>query len=336
MMPLMLGFALFGAGRIGALHARNLAANARARLVYVHDVLGEKARELAAKHDAKVARDAEAAFGEAAVGAVLIATPPASHIDLIVGAARAGKAVLCEKPIDLDLARVDRCRAEIVGLGVPIQIGFNRRHDPHHRAVYDAVRAGEVGAVEMVIVTSRDGGLSPMSFILESGGLFRDMTIHDFDMARFILGEEVVAVRTMASVLIEPELAAAGHVDTAMILMRARSGALCHINNTRRAVYGYDQRVEVFGSRGMVRSDNLRPTSVERYRAGATAVRDPLLDIFSVRYAASYARQLDNFIDAVEGGREPSVSFEDGRRALVLAAAAEESLASGREVPVSI
>ncbi len=166
MIRVMLGFALFGAGRIGALHARNLAANPRANLICVHDVLGEKARELATKHDATVAPDPQAVFAEPAVDAVLIATPPASHVDLIVGAARAGKAVLCEKPIDLDLSRVERCRTEIAGLGAMIQIGFNRRYDPHHRAVYDAVRAGEVGAVEMVIVTSRDGGLSPMSFIL--------------------------------------------------------------------------------------------------------------------------------------------------------------------------
>ena len=197
------------------------------------------------------------------------------------------------------------------------------------------MRAGEVGAVEMIVVTSRDGGLSAMEFIVDSGGLFRDMTIHDFDMARFMAGEEVAAVRAMASVVIEPRLAEAGHVDTAMILMRTRSGALCHINNTRRAVYGYDQRVEVFGSRGMVRSGNVRQTSLERYGVDATAARDPLLDIFSTRYAESYARQLDDFIDTVEEGREPSVTFEDGRMALVLAAAAEESLASGREVSVA-
>jgi myo-inositol 2-dehydrogenase/D-chiro-inositol 1-dehydrogenase len=332
----MLEFALFGAGRIGTLHARNLAANPHAKLVCVCDVVGEKARELAAKVNAKVAPDPDSVFADAAVDAVVIGTSTATHVDLMTAAARAGKAVLCEKPIDLDLARVNRCRDEIAGLSVPIQIGFNRRHDPHHRAVRDAVRDGAVGDVEMVVVTSRDGGLSPMEFIMESGGLFRDMTIHDFDMVRFILGEEVVVVSTMASVLIDPALAAAGHVDTAMIVMRAESGALCHINNSRRAVYGYDQRVEVFGRRGMVRSDNLWPTSVERYGAASTAVRDPLLDIFISRYAESYARQLDDFIDAVEDGREPSVTFEDGRRALILAVAAEESLAAGRPVPVSV
>ena len=331
----MVGFALFGAGRIGTLHGLNLAANPGADLVCIYDVREEKARALAERLGARAAPDVETALAEGAVDAVLIASTAATHVDLMTAAARAGKAVLCEKPIDLDLERVEHARAELAGLSVPIQIGFNRRHDPHHRAVYDAVRAGEVGAVEMVVVTSRDGGLSPMEFIVESGGLFRDMTIHDFDMARFMAGEEVVAVRTMASVVIEPRLAEAGHVDTAMILMRTRSGALCHINNTRRAVYGYDQRVEVFGSRGMVRSENVRATSVERYHAGSTAAPDPLLDIFSVRYAESYARQLDDFIGAVAEGRPPSVTFEDGRMALVLAAAAEESLASGREVAVA-
>ncbi len=331
----MLGFGLLGAGRIGALHARNLAANARADLVCVCDVVDERGQRLADQYGAAAAGDPQAVFDQRAVGAVLIATPAASHLDLILGAARAGKAVLCEKPVDLDFQKVARRRAEIAACDVPIQIGFNRRYDPHHRALYDAVRGGEVGTPEMVLVSSRDGGLSPMSFIVESGGLFRDMTIHDFDMVRFMLGEEVVAVSTMASVLIEPKLAALGHVDTVMILLRAQSGALGHINNTRRAVYGYDQRVEVFGSRGMVRSDNLRPTSLERYGAEATGAREPLLDIFSVRYAESYRRQLDDFIDAVEEGREPSVTFEDGRRALVLAAAAEESMTSGRAVDVS-
>ena len=328
----MLGFALFGAGRIGTLHAGNLAANPRANLVSIYDVIEGTARELARKHDAQVAPDPESVFADSGIDAVVIGSTTATHVDLMTAAAKAGKAVFCEKPIDLDIERVNRCRDEIAGLGVPIQIGFNRRYDPHHRAVRDAVRNGEVGTVEMVVVTSRDGGLSPMGFIMESGGLFRDMTIHDFDMARFILGEEVVAVSAMASVLIDPKLADAGHVDTAMILMRAQSGALCHINNSRRAVYGYDQRVEVFGSAGMVRSENVRATSVERYGARATAARDPLLDIFIARYAESYVRQLDDFIDAVEAGREPSVTFEDGRRALILAAAAEDSLATGRAV----
>ena len=325
----MLGFALFGAGRIGTMHAGNLAVNPRANLVCVYDVIEDAARKLATRHGAQVAPDPESVFADSAVDAVLIGSTTATHADLMTAAAKAGKAVFCEKPLDLDIERVNRCRDEIAGLDVPIQIGFNRRYDRHHRAVRDAVREGDVGRVEMVIVTSRDGGLSPMKFILESGGLFRDMTIHDFDMARFILGEEVVAVSVMASVMIDSKLTEAGHVDTAMILMRARSGALCHINNSRRAVYGYDQRVEVFGSAGMVRSGNVRPTSVERYGAAATLARDPLLDIFISRYAESYVLQLDDFIDAVESGREPSVTFEDGRRALILAAAAEESLATG-------
>ncbi len=331
----MLGFALFGAGLAGHIHSANLAANPRVNLVTICDVVAEAARGLAEKHGVAPASDADMVLSDPAVDAVVICSSTATHVDLLTACAKAGKAVFCEKPIDLDLDRVVRCREEIAGLDVPIQIGFNRRFDPSHRAVYDAVRSGEVGQVEMVIVTSRDPEPPPIEYVKTAGGLFRDMMVHDFDMARFILGEEPVRVSAMGSALVDAEIGRLGHVDTAMAMIQAESGALCHLDNSFRAVYGYDQRVEVFGSGGMVRSDNLRPTAMERYGAAATTVRDPLLPFFAERYAESYAREIDDFIDSVEAGREPSVTFDDGYRALVLAAAADESLATRGAVTVT-
>ena len=314
------------------MHARNLAANPRVNFTCIYDIVHEAARELAAKHGVRAAPDVEAVLADDAVDAVLIGSSTATHVDLIIASAKAGKAVFCEKPIDLDLDRVMRCRDEISGLAVPIQIGFNRRFDASHRAVHDAVRDGEVGTVEMVVITSRDPEPPPIEYVKSAGGLFRDMMVHDFDSARFMLGQEPVTVSAMGGALVDAEIGRAGHIDTAMVLMQAESGALCHINNSFRAVYGYDQRIEVFGSQGMVRSDNIRPTAVERFGSESSGVRDPLLYSFTERYGESYFREVDDFIDSVESGREPSVGFDDGYRALVLAAADEESLATGRTV----
>jgi myo-inositol 2-dehydrogenase/D-chiro-inositol 1-dehydrogenase len=330
----MLRFALFGAGRIGRLHADNVSANPNAKLVCVYDVNEAAATEVARKHGAKVAPTVEAALADPEVDAVLIASSTNTHVDLITRSAKAGKAVLCEKPIDLDLAVVDRCREEIAGCNVPVQIGFNRRYDPSHRGVFSAVKNGEIGKLEQLVITSRDPSPPPASYVAVSGGLFRDMMIHDFDLARFILGEEVVEVTASGSVLVDPEIGAAGDVDSAMVVMKTASGKLCHINNSRRASYGYDQRVEAFGSEGMVISNNRTATTVERFSATATAVREPLLNFFIDRYGDAYRNQINDFIDAVANGRQPSPGFDDGRRALVLADAALESLKTGRTVQV--
>ena len=332
----MLGFALFGAGRIGRLHAANLAANPRVKLVSIYDVIEPAAAELAAKHDANAAPDAESVFADAAVDAVVIGSTTATHVELMTAAAKAGKAVLCEKPIDLDVDRVNRCRDEIAGLDVPIQIGFNRRYDNHHGALKKALDAGEIGDLELMVITSRDPGPATREYHASSGGLFRDMAIHDFDLARFVLGgDEPVEVSATGSVKVEPFFDEIGDVDTAMLWMRTRSGVLCHVNNSRRAVYGYDQRLEVFGSKGMLISNNLRATSVERFTKDSAGMRDPFVNFFLERYGPSYILELDDFIDAVEGGREPSVTFEDGRRALLLADAAARSLATGQPVRVA-
>ncbi len=333
----MLTFGLFGAGRIGSVHAGNIAASARARLAWVYDVDGKAAEGLAGKCGARVAPSPAALLEDPAVDAVLIASPTATHVGLISAAARAGKAILCEKPIDLDIRAVERCKQDIAGSGVPVQLGFNRRYDRSHRAVREAVRQGEIGALELVVISSRDVRPAPLAYLRASGGIFRDMTIHDFDMARFILGEDdpVEEVQAAGSVMMEAQLRECGDVDTAMVTLKARSGALVHINNSRRAVYGYDQRVEAFGALGMVRSDNLRASSVRRYRASATEVQEPLLDFFIERYAQAYAAEIEEFIDVAAGRKEPLASFEDGRLALILADAALAAMRSGKSVRIA-
>jgi len=331
----MVNFALFGAGRIGVMHAANIAANPRARLAYVYDVNEAAARACAAKHKAKVAPSVDAVLKDKSVDAVLIASSTPTHVDLITASAKAGKAIMCEKPIDLDIKRVERCRKDIAMTGVPIQIGFNRRYDPSHRAVRDALRKGEIGALELLVITSRDPGLAPVAYLKTSGGIFRDMTIHDFDLARFMLGDDEVAeVFAAGSVMVDQAVGELGDVDTAMVTMKAESGALVHINNSRRAVYGYDQRVEAFGAKGMVQSDNLRASTLTRYGAKSTDAKEPLLNFFIERYARAYLDELNEFIDAIAKKKQPSVGFEDGRRALILADAAWASLKSGKAVRV--
>ncbi|MFT4158693.1 inositol 2-dehydrogenase [Shinella sp.] len=330
----MAGFAVLGTGRIGAMHAEIIARSRHSRVVWTYDAVPELAERAAALCGARWTADVDEALADDAVEAVLIASPTNTHADLIVRAARAGKAVFCEKPIDAELARVEECARQLQPYSVPIQIGFNRRFDPSHAAVETAVRAGEIGELEMLVISSRDPEPPPRPILEACGGLFRDTTIHDLDMARFILGEEPVEVYATASNLVDPMIGEVGDVDTAMVVLRTASGKLCHINNSRRATYGYDQRVEAFGSKGMVRSDNPRPTALVRYGSGGTAVRDPLLHFFIERYRDAYVREIDAFVDFLEKGGPSPVSFEDGRRALILAEAAIQSARSGVAVKV--
>jgi myo-inositol 2-dehydrogenase/D-chiro-inositol 1-dehydrogenase len=331
----MIGFALFGAGRIGAMHAANVAANPRSRLHCVFDVHTATAERVAAAHGAKAVASVAAALADPAVDAVLIASSTDTHVELITAAAKAGKPVLCEKPIDLDIKRVEQCRRDIANTGVPVQLGFNRRYDASHRAVRDAVRHGDIGTLQLLVITSRDPAIAPMEYMKVSGGIFRDMTIHDFDLARFVLGEDPTEVFATGSVMIEPALRTIGDVDTAMVVLKAPSGALVHINNSRTAVYGYDQRVEAFGSKGMVLSENWRATSLRRWTHATTEAQDQLLHFFIQRYAQAYVDELNAFIDIVTNKAMPEVDFEDGRKALIIADAAWESVHTGRSVKVT-
>jgi myo-inositol 2-dehydrogenase/D-chiro-inositol 1-dehydrogenase len=326
----MLHFAQFGAGRIGAIHAANLAASGGARLRHVIDVNAAAAAALAARHGAAVS-DAATALADPAVGAVIIASSTDTHADLVIAAAAAGKAIFCEKPIDLSLARVDACLAAVARAGVPMLVGFNRRFDPDFAELHRRLRAGAIGAVEQVVITSRDPAPPPVAYIQVSGGLFRDMTIHDFDMARWLLGEEPTEVFATGAVLVDPAIGAAGDIDTAMVILKTASGRMAHINNSRRAAYGYDQRVEVHGSLGRLIAGNRVATTVEQADAGAVS-RDKPLHFFLERYAEAYRIELQAFLDAVAQGTPMPVGAEDGRRALLLADAAHRSMQEGRPV----
>lgn len=328
----MLTFALFGAGRIGSVHASHVASSAACRLRYVVDVDAKAAKALADRHGATVV-EREVALRDPEVGAVLIASSTATHAELAAAAARAGKAIFCEKPIDLSLRRVDACLKVVRAAGVPMLVGFNRRFDPSFAALAAKVREGAVGAVEQVIISSRDPGLPPLGYLKVSGGQFRDMTIHDFDLARWLLGEEPVEVFAAGSCLVDPKVAEAGDTDSVMVVMKTASGRLCHINNSRRAAYGYDQRVEVHGALGRLLAGNRTPTTVELADARAVSTDKPLY-FFLERYAEAYKAELAAFVDAVEQGKPMPVGPEDGRQALVLADAAGRSLRSGRSVKV--
>jgi myo-inositol 2-dehydrogenase / D-chiro-inositol 1-dehydrogenase len=328
----MITIAQFGAGRIGAIHAANIAASGRARLAYVVDPNAKAAKALANRYGARVGT-VEQVFRDKRVDAVFIASSTDTHADLAVAAAKAKKAIFCEKPIDLSLRRVDWCVAAVAKAKVPMFVGFNRRFDPSFRSLKDRLDKGEIGPIEQVVITSRDPGLAPLAYLKVSGGQFRDMTIHDFDMARWLLGEEPVEVSAFGSCLIDKQVGKIGDFDSVMVLLRTRSGRLCHINNSRRSVYGYDQRIEVLGAKGRLSAGNRMPTTVERADAESVSVDKPLF-FFLERYAEAYRAELNAFLDAFESGKPMPVGPADGRQALVLAEAALESARSGRRVKV--
>ncbi|HTE62628.1 MAG TPA: inositol 2-dehydrogenase [Solirubrobacteraceae bacterium] len=329
----MVRIAVIGVGRIGSMHAELLARRIdRAEVACVADAHDETARAVAAELGVPVAGVDEALAG--AADAVAICSSTHTHADLIVAAARAGKAIFCEKPVSLDLGEVDRALGEVEAAGVPFQIGFNRRFDPAHQAVHDAVASGAVGEPQIVRITSRDPAPPPLSYLKVSGGIFLDMTIHDFDMARYVAGSEVVEVFARGAVQIDSEFADAGDVDTALVMLVHENGCLTAIDNSRQALYGYDQRVEVLGSAGMAASDNqLAHTAVVRTAEGG---RLPALPYFYVeRYVSSYLREWDAFVAAVEDGRTPPVAAADARAPLVIGLAAWRSLREGRPVEVT-
>lgn len=325
--------ALLGAGRIGKVHAGAIASDRRARLVAVADANQDAAKAIADASGAEV-RTIEDIEKANDVDAVLICTPTNTHADLIERFARAGKAVFCEKPIDLDIARVRVCLKVIEDTGASVMLGFNRRFDPHFAAVRKAIDDGRIGNVEMVTITSRDPGAPPADYIKVSGGIFRDMTIHDFDMARFLLGEEIESVSASASVLVDPKIGELGDFDSASVILTTPSGRQCVISNSRRASYGYDQRIEVHGSLGAVSAENQRPVSIEVASKDGYN-RPPLHDFFMTRYTAAYAAEVGSFIDALDGGKAPSPSARDGLQALALAEAALRSVKEGRTVKVA-
>jgi len=326
-------FGLLGAGRIGKVHARAVTSNPKASLVAVADAFEKAATDLAGRYGAEV-RTIEAIEAADDIDAVVICTPTDTHAELIERFARAGKAIFCEKPIDLDVERVKACLAVVDAEGATLMVGFNRRFDPHFQAVKDAIVRGEIGDVEMVTIVSRDPGAPPADYVKRSGGIFRDMTIHDFDMARFLLGEEIDTVSAQASVLVDKAIGEAGDYDSASVMLFTASGRHATISNSRRATYGYDQRIEVHGSKGAVAAENQRPVSIEIANASGYT-RPPLHDFFMTRYTEAYAREISSFIDFVESKSPATPSGLDGLIALALADAAVKSVKEGRAVKVS-
>jgi myo-inositol 2-dehydrogenase/D-chiro-inositol 1-dehydrogenase len=330
----MVGIAVLGCGRIGRLHARNLARHPRAQLTAVFDVVADAAHKTATALNVPVAQSLDAVWSDAKVTAVLIATPTDTHVPMISAAVAAGKAVFCEKPVDLDLQRARACWSEISRKNPRVMLGFNRRFDPSFRALRARLQAGEVGALELAVITSRDPAPPPASYIRTSGGLFRDMTIHDFDMARYLAGD-ITHVHAFGANLVDPEIGKLNDIDTCTVSLRSRAGALLQISNSRRCAYGYDQRIEVFGSGGMLLAGNRRATAVESWSAQRTAAQDPVLDFFLERYAQAYEAELEAFVSALEQDAAVSPDFGDGLEALRLAAAAAESIRTGRVVELS-
>lgn len=332
----MLSLALIGCGRIGKLHADNIDRHPRMSLRAVFDVYEPAANELAERFNTKRETSVESLLGRSDIDAVLIASATETHADLLEQSAKAGKAIFCEKPIDVSLDRVNSCFESIKNCQVPIQLGFNRRFDPGHRAAREALINGDIGELHQVIITSRDPELPPKEYLQQAGGLFRDMTIHDFDLARFMLRDEIVEVFAIADALIDPALGRElNEVDTTMIIMRTEDGKMCHINGSRTAVYGYDQRVELLGKNGMLISGNRKPHALERFTATTSAAKEPLEYFFLERYREAFDAQLDSFADAVMKGKPPEVGFEDGRQAIRIAEAAYKSVVEKRLVKVS-
>jgi myo-inositol 2-dehydrogenase / D-chiro-inositol 1-dehydrogenase len=321
--------ALFGAGRIGQIHAANAAAHPSLRLTYVVDPVAAPAERLAARFGAAVV-SAETALADPEVAGVIVASATDTHLDYCLAAAKAGKAIFCEKPLDLDLARASAAAQRLAS--ARLLVGFNRRFDPNFQALKAALDAGQVGALETLNIVSHDPAPPPIDYVKVSGGLFRDMAIHDFDTARWLLGEPVSEVFAKGACLIDPAIGAAGDIDTAKTLLRTASGRLALISNSRRSGYGYDQRIEAFGAGGMVRAGNVTESEGARWtEAGAQS--PPFRNFFLDRYADAYRAEMAHFA-GVLAGAAPAVTYADGLAALALAEAAAQSARTGRPVKV--
>ena len=325
----MLRFALFGAGRAGRIHGRNIAAHPRAELVFVYDVNREAAERLCGEYGGQVAAGPEAIWSSDETDAVLIASSTDTHVELLRGAIGSHKPTYCEKPIDQDIVRAREIEREAAAAALPVLVGFRRRYVPEYQTVRNSLRDGELGRVEVIHMISRDHRPPSLEYIDVSGGLLRDKTIHYFDLVRWLTGEEPVEVFATGSCLVDPRIGEAGDVDTAMVVLRMPGGTLCNIENSRRAVYGFDERIEVFGERGMLQASPDRTSQLAHY--SAAGIR---LGRFDDYYEESFAATLNAFIRDVEAGAPLQPDLADGLRAQLIAEAAVESLATNRPVPL--
>lgn len=326
---------LIGVGRMGRDHARFIQRSEHGQVYCVVDSSQELAQSVAKELGCKAYTSVEEALADPQVEAVAIASSTDTHAALIMQAARAGKPIFCEKPIDLDIQRVDECLAVVRESNVPLLIGFNRRFDPSFQAFARRLHAGEIGHLESVSIYSRDWRLPSHDYLKSSGGMFRDMTVHDFDIARWLLQEEPLEVYATGSCLIDPSIAEFGDLDSALVVLKTESGKLCQISNSRRSVFGYDQRLEAFGSEGMLQADN-PPQTFVRYSGETGTVTDQMYPSFPQRYAQAYQNEIDHFFtDVVQGAKPPYISGRDGRQAIVIADAAQESYETGKPVRIA-
>jgi myo-inositol 2-dehydrogenase/D-chiro-inositol 1-dehydrogenase len=320
--------ALVGAGRIGRIHAANVTAHPALRLRYVVDPVSAAAEAVARESGAEAA-ELDAVLADPALDGVIVASSTDTHLDYCVRAHAAGKAVFCEKPIDMDLRRARAAAPDLAG--ARLFLGFNRRFDPNFRALKARLVAGDVGVLESLQITSNDPAPPPVAYVKVSGGLFKDMAIHDFDMARWLLGEEPCEVFAWGSCLVDPEIGAVGDIDTARTMLRTASGRLCVIANSRRSGFGYDQRIEAYGAGGLIRADNVTASTVQIWtEAGAQS--DVFQNFFLDRYREAYRAEMDHFAQILAGAAAAEITYADGVAALALAEAAAASLASGRPV----
>lgn len=324
----MLNIGLLGCGRIGQVHAKTLKGMDNARVAAVSDFLPAAANALALDLDAKVMSSEEMLL-DSGIDAVVIGTPTTTHYDLIHVAAANGKAIFCEKPVDLSVDRIRECLAAVEKAGVPFMTAFNRRFDPSFAALQKQIADQVIGNVEIVTILSRDPAPPPIGYIKTSGGIFRDMMIHDFDMARFLLGEEPVELTAAGSCLVDPKIGQAGDFDTAVVTLKTASGKLCQISNSRRATYGYDQRIEVHGSLGMLRAENMLENTVELSN-GSGFRTAPTQPFFLERYAAAYRAEMIHFVEVVQSSSVMWPSGDDGLKAQLLADAADAAARDGQ------
>ncbi|NQX16868.1 inositol 2-dehydrogenase [Rathayibacter sp. VKM Ac-2857] len=334
-MTTPLRFGLFGTGRIGQVHAASIAASPNASLQWVCDPFVDGATTTAARYGGQPTAEPADLFSAGDIDALVIASPTPTHVDLIDSALDAGIPVLCEKPIDLDIVRVDALRAKAAASAVPVVLGFNRRFDPHFAELQRRVAEGEIGDLEQLAIISRDPAEPPAAYVATSGGIFRDMTIHDFDMARFFL-PEIVRVTARGANQFSRPIREAGDFDAVVVTLEAAGGELITITNSRHSAYGYDQRFEAFGSKGMLQIGNIGPSAITGYTDSLVESRAPYHSFFLERYGDAYRLELEAFIETIRGEPSRSPGFEDGRAALLLADAADRSARSGRTIDVDL
>jgi len=332
----MINIALFGLGRIGVMHAQNIYLNNNCSLQYVFDINQVLAKKIAKKFNSISIKNTRIAYTDKNVDVIFITTPTSTHIKYIMEAVKFKKTIFCEKPLDLNIKKINQCKKFIKKYNPKIQVGFNRRYDPGHYALKKSIQIGEIGKLEKIIITSRDPAPPSMAYLKVSGGIFKDMTIHDFDLIRFYLGnDEVKEIFATTTNLSDLRIKKINDYELAMCLIKSERGVICMINNSRHCSYGYDQRVEVFGSKGMVISGNRRDNASEKFLESKTAIKRPLLNFFIDRYEEAYKLQLNDLVYLVQKRKNPRASFEEGRKAIIIANAAYKSLKLNKVVKIN-